>query len=194
MIRRTAAAFTAWLSAAKVISSDDAELYEYAAYSLMFGMLPVFLAVLWGLFLGMLTEGILMIVPFMLIRKFSGGFHLNSSKVCFVVSSLIIIFGLLSIKTVIRFNCTLPVSVLVGLSMMMICTLSPIDSNARKLTSREVKTFGIFARGFSFLSVGAYFALLIWKKEHIAVPIGVGTIIPAVLQVPCLISTKNTRT
>ena len=40
----------------------------------------------------MVVEGLLMILPFMLIRKFSGGFHLKSSTVCLVSSTLLLSF------------------------------------------------------------------------------------------------------
>lgn len=43
----------------------------------------------------MITEAIAMIMPFILIRKFSGGYHADSFKKCLVLSSIVIIVTLL---------------------------------------------------------------------------------------------------
>lgn len=40
----------------------------------------------------MVVDGLLMILPFMLIREISGGFHLKSSTVCLVSSTLLLSF------------------------------------------------------------------------------------------------------
>lgn len=84
MIARMSSIIVKWLLHAGAISENDRELYEYAAYSFLFSLLPLILIMLLGCASGMLLEGVLMIVPFILVRKFSGGFHLQSPGVlCF---------------------------------------------------------------------------------------------------------------
>lgn len=185
MIKKMAMAISDWLIKSHVINSNDESLYFYAAYSLLFGMLPVFLAILYGVIMGMLMESILMIIPFMLIRKFSGGFHLISPKTCFFASSTIIVISLIAIRLVLRCDNQIPVSVVVAVSTAIIFICSPIDSDARKLSSRELKVFGAVARFLAILFASVYYLLLLSKNKSFAVPIGVGTAIPALLQIPC---------
>ena len=64
-----------WLINHDAIESDDKELYEYALYSLWLLVTPLFLAIIVGLCFGRIKEGIVIVIPFMLLRKFSGGYH-----------------------------------------------------------------------------------------------------------------------
>ena len=90
MITKMSSAIAKWLLHAGAISESDRELYEYAAYSFLFSLLPLCLIVILGCITGMVIEGLLMILPFMLIRKFSGGFHLKSPGICLVSSTLLL--------------------------------------------------------------------------------------------------------
>lgn len=193
MIRKIAAIVSARLVEAKVIKGDDRSLYEFAAYSLLFGLLPVFLTLIYSSIMGLLLEGILMIIPFMLIRKFSGGFHLESSKICFCFSSAIIIVSLIAIEYLMKANNILIPSVGVVISTVIICVFSPIDSDARKLSAKEIRTFGMIARILATLFSIIYFSLLFFRKCDLAIPIGVGAIMPALLQIPCFFSKKQSH-
>lgn len=190
MIRKIAEIVSAWLVKANVIKGDDRSLYEFAVYSLLFGLLPVFLTLIYSSILGLLLEGMLMIIPFMLIRKFSGGFHLESPKICFCFSSAIIIVSLIAIKLLMKTNNVLLPSAGVVISTVTICISSPIDSDARKLSAKEIRTFGMIARILATLFSIIYFALLFLGKYRLAIPIGVGAIIPALLQIPCFFLKK----
>lgn len=190
MIRKIAAVVSVWLVEAKVIKGDDRSLYEFAVYSLLFGLLPVFLTLIYSSIMGLLLEGILMIIPFMLIRKFSGGFHLESPKICFCFSSAIIIVSMIAIEYLMKANNILIPSVGVVISTVIICIFSPIDSAARKLSAKESRTFGMIARILATLFSIIYFALLFFGKYRLAIPLGVGTIIPAMLQIPCFFLKK----
>lgn len=191
MIRKIAAIVSARLVEAKVIKGDDRSLYEFAAYSLLFGLLPVFLTLIYSSIMGLLLEGILMIIPFMLIRKFSGGFHLESPKICFCFSSAIIIFSLIAIELLMKTNNVLFPSVGVVISAVIICAFSPIDSDARKLSSKETRVFGMIARILATFFGIIYCLLLFLEKYALAIPIGIGTIIPAALQIPCFFLKKK---
>ena len=100
MIRKASIAISKWLLNTGAISEDDKELYEYAAYSFLFSLLPLCLVIIIGCAVNMVIEGILMVIPFMLIRKFSGGFHLNSSAVCFVSSTALLSLFIFIVKFV----------------------------------------------------------------------------------------------
>ena len=61
-----------WLS--EIISEDERELYQYAIFSIMSTIIPLIMVMIIGGILGLMKNGIVMIIPFLVIRKFSGGF------------------------------------------------------------------------------------------------------------------------
>lgn len=130
MIRELSSRVAKWLEQEGVISSEDKGLFSYAVYSLLFGLLPIFIIGLLGLALGMLREGFLMIIPFMLIRKFSGGYHLNSSKICIILSVTLLTLVMQYIKLVVQSGGIFLLTVLVPLSGLCLCTFSPVENHA----------------------------------------------------------------
>ena len=90
MIKRAAAVTAKWLLQAGAISASDVELYEYGIYSFLFSLCPLGLVLIISMFLHMVVEGILLIIPFTLIRKFCGGFHFQSPVICGIVSTLVL--------------------------------------------------------------------------------------------------------
>lgn len=186
MISKISTAVSEWLVAQGAVTVKDKNLFSYAIYSFLFGMMPIFIIVILGLLLGMLPEGLLLITPFMLLRKFSGGYHLKSSIVCTVTSTSLLTISLLAVRVVKTSSTNLILSVLVVLSAITLFLLSPIDSSARRLSTKERMVFGRIARVITSIFLLIYFMLVLFDQASIAAPIGVGIIIPATLQLPCL--------
>lgn len=90
MIEKVSRSIARWLVKTGAIVQEDSALYEYAAYSLIFNVVPMGLVAVIGGCIGMLSEGLLMIAPFIVLRKFSGGFHLKSSAICLISSITIL--------------------------------------------------------------------------------------------------------
>jgi len=191
MIARMSSIIVKWLLHAGAISENDRELYEYAAYSFLFSLLPLVLVMLLGCASGMLLEGVLMIVPFILVRKFSGGFHLQSPGVCFVSSLMILSAFLFLIRLVSMKQSFILLSCLAVASTLQLFFCSPIDNEARKLNEKERAAFKKVARIMSLLFLAIYIALLSFGQSRFAVPIGAGLILTALLQVPCFFAEKS---
>lgn len=66
---------TDWMIRCKVINESEKELYQYALYSAILQIIPLLLAAGIGFCFGSMRCGIIMILPFMILRKYSGGFH-----------------------------------------------------------------------------------------------------------------------
>lgn len=186
MLHFLAKSVTKWLLKAGAISHNDVALYEYAVYTFFFSMLPLTVSLCLGALLHMFFEALLMILPFVLIRKFSGGFHLKSSRVCFFVSSLFLALSIEFIKLVLTHKSFLFCSILAVISTFIIIVLSPIDSDERKLSLAEQKLFKKVSILLSLFFLGIYFILLMLKIWNCAASVGVGIVIPALLQIPCL--------
>lgn len=191
MIGKISSRIVKWLLRAGAISENDRELYEYAAYSFLFSLLPLVMVMLLGCISRMLVEGLLMIVPFMFIRKFSGGFHLQSSGVCFVSSTLLLSAFLFLIRHVTEKQSFILFSCLVTAAAIQIFICSPIDNEARKLSDKERTVFKKVARIMSAIFWVVYIALLTFGQSRFAVPVGAGIILTALLQVPCFFVRKK---
>lgn len=191
MIAKLSVMTVEWLLRAGAISENDRELYEYAAYSFLFSLLPLILVMLLGAVSGMLLEGVLMIVPFMLIRKFSGGFHLQSSGVCFVSSTLLLSAFLFLIRLVTVKQSFLLLSCFVAAAAIQLFLCSPIDNEARKLSAKERAVFKKVARIMSALLLAVYIVLGSLGLSRVSVPVGAGIILTALLQVPCFFARKK---
>ena len=187
MISKISTAVSEWLVAQGAVTVKEKNLFSYAVYSFLFGMMPIFIIVILGLIFDMLPEGLLLITPFMLLRKFSGGYHLKSSIVCTVTSTSLLTISLLAVRAVKTSSTILILSVLVVFSAITLFLLSPIDSKARRLSAKERMVFGRIARVITSVFLLIYFMLVLLDQTGIAAPIGVGMIIPATLQLPCLI-------
>lgn len=187
MISRISTTVADWLAKQDAISDEDRDLFAYATYSLLFGLAPFLIAAALGVAFGMRLESLLLILPFMLIRKFSGGYHLKSPGVCIVLSTSLIALSLVAVKVVINTGCLLLLTGAVLLSTLSLCLCSPIDSESRKLSEKETKLFRMIARVVSVATLAVYLALLLISRTNVAASIGVGILIAALLQIPCLL-------
>lgn len=172
-----------WMVRKGVIPDKDKGLFSYAVYSLLFGLLPVFIVILLGFLFGMLREGLLMIVPFMLIRKFSGGYHLESPKICVIFSTILLTVAMGFIKIIVRRECMVLLSMLVSLSVICLCVLSPMDNNFRKLTKKERQLFRKIACTLAIISLVGYIAMYKVMSIQYAAAFGVGILLVAMLQI-----------
>lgn len=188
MISALSSALAEWLSKENVIPENDRSLFAYAVYSLLFGLLPILIALILGLFFDMVCEGIVLIVPFIIIRKFSGGKHVKSPVTCLILSSSLLAITFGAIQFTFNSGCVSILTISVLLSVLVICILSPVDSSERELTPRQARFFGTIARLLSVLFCGMYLLFITVNRLDIAIPLGMGILLPALLQLPCLLS------
>lgn len=187
MIHIVSDAIAKWLEMEGAVSSEDQALYAYAAYSFLFGTLPIGIVMLLGSCFGLLQEGIVLIVPFMMLRKFCGGFHLKSSGICFVATVGILTFSLGLVMYIVRTEQMGLLSVLVCLSVLSLCIFSPIANQARKLSKKEWIVFGTVARVLLLIFLAIYFYLSFHASMRHSTAFGVGILLVGVLQVPCVL-------
>lgn len=186
MIKRIAAVAAKWLLQAGAISASDVELYEYGIYSFLFTMCPLGLVLIISVFLNMVIEGILLIIPFILIRKFCGGFHFQSSVLCGIVSTAVLTAFLLGVRLVVSTEAYNWWALLLFLAAIQIAIFSPIDSEGRKLTQNEKRVFKRIAIALSIITLIACAVLAVLHQMWAAVSVGSGMILSAALQFPCL--------
>lgn len=181
---------SAWLIKHNAIESEDRELYEYAIYSFIITFSPLFLVLLISSIIGKLLEGIVIIIPFMVLRKFSGGFHAKKAGTCFI-SSCILLF--LCINAASYIICNYVLKILTLGAAISLCILSPVDSENRRLTDTEKVVYKKTTRFIVIFFIAVFILLLIAEKEEYAICIAIGLILSACLQLPCIIFRTDTN-
>lgn len=180
-------AIARWLVREQIITADKQHLYAFAVYSLFWGLLPLFITMLLGIALGMVKEGIAFILPYILLRKFCGGYHLRTRGACIFALSLVIAMSLVFIKHIAISNSFLVLSILVVCSVVSIYIHSPIDSKARSLSPKEIKVFKQISQIIAIIFLLLYLFFLGVGSLTIATSLGAGIIVSAMLQLPCLL-------
>lgn len=186
MIRFVSRAVAKWLLKHGAISVNEKELYEYGIYSFLFTLTPLFLVLMVSIPLNMAVEGVLLITPFILLRKFAGGFHFQTPLPCIIVSTVVLLGCLLKIRVILEYGSFIIHTLLVYASIVPICILSPIDSENRQLSAKEKSAFHRIAIVLATINAALYSLLLILRTVEIAIPLGTGMILTALLQLPCL--------
>lgn len=187
MIRIASEAIARWLELEGAVSSSDHTLFSYAAYSCLFGLLPIGIVITLGICFGMAREAITLVIPFMLLRKFSGGFHLKSSSICFIVTITVLALTLWLVKYIACTGQTTVLSFSVIVSVVSLCTVSPIENRARKLSDKERMIFGSIVRVLAIASLIIYVSLLYCASIRYTSAFGVGILLVALLQIPSVL-------
>ena len=134
--------------------------------------------------MGLALNGVLFITPFLLIRKFSGGFHAKRADACFIFSVVIISLGIYLTKEI---TLGIPLHIIMIWSVISLSLLSPIDSENRRLEVKEERIYRNVASGLVLLFGLIYVILCIVEKDRCAVCIALGVVLSAGLQVACLV-------
>lgn len=142
-----------WLIEQKAISTGERELYAYAVYCLFSLLYPIAFASVIGAFLGMPIEAVVMIMSFIAVRKFSGGYHADSFYKCLIISS-IVIMTMLQISNYINNNLLFNVIYIASSILLMI--FSPIDSANKRLDNDDKR----FCKKITILIVVVLFIIV----------------------------------
>lgn len=187
MIHKMSEAIATWLEKEGVVLKGEQSLFAYAVYSFLFGLLPVGIVMILGASFGMFGESVFLILPFMLIRKFSGGYHLESPEWCFVFSALLLTLALGLAKVLDGTKQIEFLTLLVFLAVASLCIFSPIDNDAKPLNGKERYLFRKIARILAITSLVVYLVLGMALSSRFTTAFGVGVLLVAVLQLPCVL-------
>lgn len=190
MIYRFAEVVVSWMVRYDAINPDDRELYEYALYSILFTMSPLFLAGMIGFFIGRFGESFVVILPFTFIRKFSGGYHARKAWYCLIISSVLLVTCTI-ISSYIKYNYGLIITTMIAMVSLMLH--SPVDSENRRLSQEEKKCCKIATIIITLFFYGMNLVLYLCQQETYAICISIGIILVAGLQIPCIVRVKNSK-
>ena len=151
------------------------------------------LVIIIGLFCGDLCASVLLILPYIFLRKFSGGYHFKSPRVCLVVSSLILwLFAQIAIFAVCYHIDTCAIVLFIGASLSIII-FSPTESSSRKLTRKERAFFKRVVIVEIVFITTVVIILSMSERREIFIPICFGVVLVALLQLLQVASNRYYR-
>ncbi|WP_294901613.1 accessory gene regulator ArgB-like protein [uncultured Eubacterium sp.] len=179
MIFRCSGKIARHLCLSEIISEDEYELYQYAVFSIMSTIIPLIMVMTIGGILGLMKNGIVMIIPFLTIRKFCGGFHAKREWICILLSVIVV-----TVCIILTTYCKADIWLNGGVigSVLTISVFSPVVSVNRDIPKHERVICRKIAIILTVTSAGNYFVLRFWGYSQFAVCIAIGIILTAVLQ------------
>ena len=138
------------------LSSDEKELYSYGLKILIQWVVNITVIISIGVLSKMILECLLLLLSFMLIRKFAGGIHLRKYLMCLFFYGVILSCGLFMIKHRWFVDIRLfRVFVLFATSLLSLVT--PVIHPNKKINAHEIKIYHsitiAIANTFMILSV-----------------------------------------
>lgn len=170
-----------WMIQHNAIDVREKELYEYALHSAVLLILPLLLAGVLGFCFGSIKTGILVVIPFMILRKFSGGYHAKKLIHCLISSALLLFLCILFATNVTH---DWVVLVAAGIASVSLMIFSPIEHENRLLDEdekRDLKKMTIF---LVCILNGLGIILFLLGNRKTAISFFTGIILAAGLQIP----------
>ena len=130
-----------------------------------------------------LAESVIIIIPFMLMRKFSGGYHAKSMWACFI-SSTVLLATFIYLSTYIYYGKVSSIWMII--SVLILWINSPIESENYKLEKEEKHFYKRVVIGMSMVFLIIYGILGICGYGHFGVCVSIGVDMTAILQIPCM--------
>lgn len=183
MIEKCANIIADWLISCNVVEETDKELYSYAVYSILLSLSPLALAIGFGICMGCVRQSFTIIMPFVIIRKFSGGYHTKHAWSCLIWSCLLL---LLCIVMSFYVKCGWKTALItVGAAVSLVC-FSPIDNENRTLDQEEYSRYKRMTAVLviTFLCIDAL--LFVCQLYTYSICISIGIVLSAGLQLPCI--------
>lgn len=183
MMEKWTDAISGWLIQNEVIEKEEREVYQYALYSAFISLFPLLMAMGFGMALGCVKQSILIVLPFAVIRKFSGGYHAKHAAVC-LISSCMLLYLCLLLSFHVRSGWML-LCLTAGAGISLSC-LSPIENENRLLDEAERSCYKRITRNLVLFFLLIAFLCSVFGFSQYGVCISIGLLLAAGLQLPFL--------
>ena len=176
---------TNWLLKHGAIKPDELELYNYAVFNILHTFIPLIIVVIIGFFSNLSVECLLLLAPFLLLRKYCGGFHAKTQFRCIVFTIITqVVFMLIGYS----FNSPYVFLLILLISTTTICILSPLNPEKRKLTSKDIKRCKKKSIQFAFSLAFICIIMLLFRYEYYSFFVGSGVMMVAFMQYLCILT------
>lgn len=172
-----------WLIRCKVINKTEKSLYEYALHSFFLLMMPFILAGTIGFCMGMFQHGIVIILPFVILRKFSGGYHAKKLSICIIGSGCLLYLCMMLSKYV---KCSWTLEAITAIASLSLILASPIDSESRTLDEDEKTQYKMVTMVCVIIFWLLNSILCLTGNQIYMIDLSIGLLLTAGLQIPCI--------
>lgn len=139
MFQTTAQKITDRLCSQDIIEDADKELYAYGFNMLLTVSLNIISTIIIGLLFGMVFESIAFLVAYIPLRSYAGGYHARTPMRCYIISLLLIVLILLTLKLI--GESVLALFILSGIGTIICVTMSPVEDVNKPLDEAEIKVY-----------------------------------------------------
>ncbi len=164
------------------LSGEDKEVVAFGLFFLIFNTYCFVISVIIGLVSKIVIEAIVFYIAFLIIKKYAGGYHAPKEWLCVLLSSIGIIVSIVNIKI-----CLLNQFVWITcvpfafISALLICALSPLESENKPLDQNEVKMYRKWSIIRTVVICIILSAFLIFNFKRFACPIMVALLFEGIL-------------
>ncbi len=161
---------------------SEEEANQIIAYGIERGkviLITTLIALMLGYVFGVFFQGIIFWVCLSALRRYAGGYHADTQNRCYVISFIMVILSLVSIRQIT--NIGLIGLLLQAISLCTILFLAPVENQNRVLDQSEKKKYGVKTKSIAVFLSSTYVILYIVNKQEIAIPIGVASFVVAIL-------------
>ena len=177
-----------WLIKTGALSAEDRELYEYALISTIMLVSPLLLSVAISAIMGSPVNGLILVIPFMTIRKYSGGYHSKRLASCIIEATILLTVMIYISKTM----CINIYSYLILIiASIELCIASPIKSDNKDINNAEKRVYKkvVLIQVIIYIFIAVLLGL--FHVERGALCIICGVVLTSILQIPCIITKKK---
>ena len=165
----------------KIITIDDKEIINYGLSTGFELILNLLTTLVISLILDMVLESIVFLLSFSSIRVYAGGYHLEKTINCYLVSNSIVALVLLSVKIAPREYLGSIILILLVTSLPIILKLAPIGTPNKPLTNYEKNFFRKKVLSHMGIELIIIFILHLFNMDTIALLMSSGIFISSFL-------------
>lgn len=145
-----------------------------------------------GYILGILYQSIIFLLSFSYLRRYAGGYHADSPTKCYIISFVLTVAALLSIKLV-QFNNVLGI-IIQTINLFIIMKLSPVENFEHKLDCDEKKKYGVRTKKIVLVLYTLYCIFNKMSITYLSAPIASACLLVGILLVSGYVKYRKVST
>lgn len=119
-----------------VISKEESDIYSYGIKQLIDFIVSVVTAMIIGWLFGMIWQSVLFLLAYIPLRSYAGGYHAPNSKICYMMSVVLMCVGLFVINNI-ELNGMILAASTAGV-YIIIFIKAPVESKNKPLNQKEI--------------------------------------------------------
>lgn len=183
MINRISEKLTNYLAENDNEINAEKELFMYAFNILVINYFPLLISVVLGLCCAKLAESVMLVIPFLCLRKYCGGYHSKHLSICLTCSIFILGTCIMATELI---NNSVGLFVFTLIECIGVYIISPIENANKRISKAQKMEYKkkVLHRVILFESI--FVSASMFKKDTVAVCVAIGITLSFFLQIPCI--------